>query len=56
MELAGGRTSKEGRVEIVRNGMRGTICDDDWDQFDAAVVCRMLGIRYVFLLFVGKYK
>ena len=47
VELVGGANDKEGRIEVVRNGVRGTVCDDDWDQFDAAVVCRMLEIEYV---------
>ncbi|KAJ8300760.1 hypothetical protein KUTeg_022279 [Tegillarca granosa] len=46
VRLAGnGSTADRGRVEILRNGIWGTVCDDDFDVNASTVVCRMLGFN-----------
>lgn len=44
VQLVGGGTPSEGRVEICYDGNWGTVCDNDWDREDALVVCRQLGL------------
>ena len=41
--LVNGGIGNEGRIEICFDGFWGTICDNGWDNVDAAVACRVLG-------------
>lgn len=51
VRLIGGPSSMLGRVEFCYNNIWGTICNDNWDDNDAQVVCRQLGFSDV-----GEYS
>ena len=44
MLLSGGGNSRAGRVEL-HGSRNGYICDDSWDERDAQVICRMIGLK-----------
>jgi len=52
VRLVGGPSSHEGRLELNYNGVWGTVCNDNFTDTAATVVCSSLGFTYV--LFVLK--
>ena len=46
VNLYGGRSNNEGRVEICMNNQWGTVCDVGFDDGDASVVCKTLGLPF----------
>ena len=44
VQLVGGASNIEGRVEVCLGGGWGTVCGEDWTTEDATVICRQLGL------------
>ena len=44
VRLTGGASDLEGRVEVCLDGVWGTICNNFWNNLDAAVVCHQLNL------------
>ena len=45
VRLEGGLSSTEGRVEYCVGGRWGTVCNHNWNEQDAVVVCKQLGFN-----------
>ena len=52
--LVNGSTSSEGRVEICNAGIWGSVCDNSWDNWDAAIICMQLGFQGACIYIVQK--
>ena len=48
--MTGGSTAAEGTVNVQYQEYQGTICDDEFDDIEATVICHMLGYRLMFTL------
>ena len=46
----------EGFVEILHNGIYGTICNDNFEDIDAKVICGMLGFKYVHKILTDYFQ
>jgi len=49
LRLEDNEVNWSGRLEVQYNGVWGTICDDKFDNTDASVACKQLGLGYVYL-------
>lgn len=47
VRLAGTALNYFGRLEVLYNGVWGSVCGDNWNKKNAEVVCKQLGYPYV---------
>ena len=49
VRLVNGSRPAEGRLEVLHDGMWGSVCSRHFGDKEAQVVCRMLGYRYAWV-------
>ena len=55
MRVIGGENPREGRLEVYHNDVWGTVCDDEFTDAAARVVCYMLGYGYIGRFINNRY-
>ncbi|KAM9315555.1 T-cell differentiation antigen CD6-like [Gastrophryne carolinensis] len=53
--LSGGGSSCAGRVEVLMDGVWGSVCDGGWDALDAEVTCRHMNCGSALAAYRGSY-
>lgn len=46
LRLVDGNTPNRGRLEVLKDGLWGTVCSSHFDMVDADVACRQMGFHY----------
>lgn len=46
LRLVSGNNPSSGRLEILKNGLWGTVCSSQFDKVDADVACKQLGYNH----------
>ena len=53
IRLVGGTVPWEGRVEVCKDEVWGTVCDDFWSTEDATVACRWAGFSPISMFMIN---
>ena len=53
VKLVYGVNSSKGRIEIEHNNEWGTVCEHNFDESDARVICRMLDYDTVYVYYLS---
>ena len=54
VRLSGGTVSREGRIEVRRNGTWQSVCAEDWQWVASILVCKLLNMGYPLAWYTGS--